>query len=102
MLNKLNLDSTRSYEVAIATKIAAKMLASFVIGSGADLCFGSEQGNVETWDDLVIAVDRNTEKHVQVKRQATPFSSYEVERGAMQKGNSPGSPQQLSALDKSK
>ncbi len=54
MLKKLKLDQTKIYEQTIATYGIASMLIYFVRGRKHYLSIGAEQGDIDTWDDLVI------------------------------------------------
>jgi hypothetical protein len=73
MLRKLSLDQTKIYEQTIATYEIAKMLVSFIKGRKHYLSVGAEQGDVDTWDDLVIEDKVDHHIHYQIKRQLTDF-----------------------------
>jgi len=93
MLKKLRLDQTKKYEKAIAAYEIAKMLVAFVEGKKHILCIGSEQGDIEGWDDFIIEEGDKSFIHIQVKRQQTDFTP----RGeSIRKGN-----QSLTPLDNS-
>ncbi len=74
MLRKLALDQTKIYEKAIVIEEISNMLLSFVRGDRHHIAIGSEQGDIEKWDDIVIETNDSKFIHVQVKRQTTPFS----------------------------
>lgn len=80
MLSKLRLDQTKIYEQTIATYEIAKMLVSFINGQCHYISLGAEQGDVATWDDLVIQDKVNHYIHIQIKRQNTDFSNFNCNR----------------------
>jgi len=101
MLAKLRLDQTNEYELAIAVNKLAHMLIAFAYGRTHFFSIGSEQGDVEKWDDFVIMHLTNDYEYIQVKRQNLPFSTSRPFRDDKTRGNDKGNPQNLSELDKS-
>jgi len=101
MLRKLSLDQTKIYEQTIATYEIAKMLVSFIKGQSHYLSIGAEQGDVDTWDDLVIEDKVNHKIHIQIKRQNTNFSDDNCIRDTISQGNRKGRLRDLSPIDKS-
>ncbi len=101
MLKKLSLDQTKTYEQTIATYEIAKMLVSFVRGRNHYLAVGAEQGDIDTWDDLVIEDEPNHNIHIQIKRQNTYFSNDNCKRDSYTKGDRKGKPRDLSTIDRS-
>lgn len=99
MLRKLNLDSTKDYEVAVAAQYCSKMLVAFLCGHEHILSIGAEQGEIAKWDDLVIKEAGNL-KHIQIKRQTTDFSNDPSIRDNYSQGKRTGQPRDLSAFDK--
>jgi hypothetical protein len=71
MLAKLRLDQTKKYEQAVATYEIAVMLVDFALGRKHNMRIGSEQGDISRWDDIVIEKDKNSQVHIQVKRQTS-------------------------------
>ena len=71
MLAKLRLDQTKKYEQAIITYEISIMLIDFALGKSHYMRIGSEQGDISTWDDIVIEKDKNSQIHIQVKRQTS-------------------------------
>lgn len=101
MLKKLRLDQTKIYEQTIATYEISKMLVDYVQGRKHYLSIGAEQGDVETWDDLIIEKEKGILIHVQVKRQNTNFSNDNCLRDNITKGKRNGQPKDLSTIDTS-
>jgi len=101
MLKKLSLDQTKIYEQTIATYEIAKMLVSFIKGQSHCLSIGAEQGDVDTWDDLVIEDKANHNIHIQIKRQNTNFSDDNCIRDTYTQGKRKGQFRDLSPIDKS-
>lgn len=101
MIKKLSLDQTKIYEQTIATYEIAKMLVSFIKGRKHYLSVGAEQGDVDTWDDLVIEDKENHHIHYQIKRQNTKFSSDKCIRDCYGQGKRKGELRDLSPIDKS-
>lgn len=101
MLAKLRLDQTSKYESAIAVNKIAHMLIAFANGRSHFFSIGSEQGDVEKWDDFVIMHLINNYEYIQVKRQNTPFSTDNPLRGNKTVGRNKGEPKELSELDES-
>ena len=101
MLKKLHLDQTKTYEVCIATYKISEMLIAFIQGRKHFLRIGSEQGDIPTWDDLIIEHDDGQLEHIQIKRQHTDFSTSPPIRGYVNEGKSNQRLQDLSPLDKS-
>jgi hypothetical protein len=102
MLAKLRLDQTKKYEQAIATYEIAVMLVDFALGRSHYMRIGSEQGNISTWDDIVIEKDKNSQIHIQVKRQTSgDFGSTndECTRNVYLQGNRKDQKRDLSPLD---
>ena len=104
MQKKLSLDQTKKYEQYIATHEIAYMLVDFIKGKKHYHGIGCEQGNVDTWDDLVIEKDSNYYIHVQVKRQiASDFGDTNDTciRNTITRLPRLGQPRDLSPFDKS-
>lgn len=101
MLAKLRLDQTKKYELAIAVNKIAHMLVAFAYGRSHFFNIGSEQGDVETWDDFVIMHSLNNYEYIQVKRQNTSFSNDSPSRDSYSQGKRAGVLRDLSPLDKS-
>ena len=101
MLRKLSLDQTKIYEQTIATYEIAKMLVSFIKGRKHYLSIGAEQGDVDTWDDLVIEDNANSYIHYQVKRQNTDFSTHNCTRDTINHRDGTTELRELSTIDKS-
>jgi len=101
MLKKLSLDQTKIYEQTIAAYEISKMLVDFVKGIKHYLSIGAEQGDVDTWDDLIIEKEKDLLVHIQVKRQTTDFSSDNCIRDNISKGDRIGKPKDLSPIDES-
>lgn len=99
MLKKLALDQTKEYEKYLVMEEISNMLVSFVKGHPYHLAIGTEQGDVEKWDDLVIQDNNGGYIHIQAKRQTTPFSTDSIIRDTYIKGENKGKPRKLSALD---
>lgn len=87
MLAKLKLDQKEKYARLIAVKEISQMLVAFIQGRDHSLSIGSEQGGIKKWDDFVVEEANGTYKHIQVKRQQTPFSNYSCIRDRDKKGN---------------
>lgn len=101
MLRKLTLDQTKIYEQTIATYEISKMLVSFIKGRKHYLSVGAEQGDIDTWDDLVIENNENSYIHYQVKRQNTDFSTHNCTRDTIKRKNGNIDRRELSTIDKS-
>ncbi|ABR50062.1 hypothetical protein Amet_3977 [Alkaliphilus metalliredigens QYMF] len=101
MLKKLRLDQTKIYELTIATYEISTMLVDFVRGRKHYLSIGAEQGDVDTWDDLIIEKEKDLLVHIQVKRQKTNFSNDNCIRDKITKQERKGQPKDLSSIDKS-
>lgn len=101
MLRKLQLNQTQTYELCIACQRSAEMLVAFIQGREHDLRIGSEQGDIATWDDLIIEQSDGTYEHVQIKRQQTDFTTDPCVRDTYIKGNNIGKPRDLSPIDES-
>jgi hypothetical protein len=102
MLQKLRLDQAKKYEQTIATYEISKMLVDFVMGRKHYLSIGAEQGDVDTWDDLIIEQEKDLLVHIQVKRQTTDFSADNCIRDTYtNRSNREGQPKDLSEIDKS-
>lgn len=71
MLAKLRLDQTKKYEQAIVTYEITVMLIDFALGRSHYMRIGSEQGDISTWDDIVIEKEENSQIHIQIKRQTS-------------------------------
>lgn len=71
MLAKLRLDQTKKYEQALVTYYIAEMLVDFVAGREHYKKIGAEQGDITTWDDIVIEKTDSLQVHIQVKRQTS-------------------------------
>lgn len=101
MLKKLSLDQTKIYEQTIATYEIAKMLVDFVKGRKHYLSIGAEQGDVDTWDDLVIEKEKDHHIHIQIKRQTTDFSTDNCIRDRYIMNKRKGQLRDLSPIDES-
>lgn len=101
MLAKLRLDQTNEYELAIVVNKLAHMLVGFAYGRTHLFSIGSEQGDVEKWDDFVIMHLTNDYEYIQAKRQNLPFCTSRPLRGNKTRGDDIGNPQELSELDES-
>lgn len=101
MLRKLSLDQSKIYEQTIATYEIAKMIVDFVMGRKHYLSIGAEQGDVDTWDDLIIETEKEHRVHIQVKRQNTDFSTDNCVRDKYTKDERKGQFRDLSTIDKS-
>jgi len=101
MLNKLRLDQTKDYEVAIAVNKVSTMLVAFINGQSHCLSIGSEQGGVQKWDDFVIEHQNDKYEHLQVKRQNTDFSNDNADRDRYIQGPRAGIYRDLSPFDDS-
>ena len=100
MIKKLALDKTKVYEKKIALYEISKMLVDFVKGQKHYFAVGSEQGEINTWDDFVIETESHKNIYIQAKRQTTPFSRNKVIRAYKQNGPKKGLElQDLSPLD---
>jgi hypothetical protein len=75
MRARLNLERTRTYELAVAASKVSSMLVPYVRGQSHVLGIGSEQGGIPHWDDFVIELAINKMEYIQVKMQNTPFGS---------------------------
>jgi hypothetical protein len=104
MRARLNLERTRTYELAVAANKVTSMLVPYVRGKSHILGIGSEQGGIPHWDDFVIEHAKNKIEYIQVKRQYTAFGS-ELDlpsRGNKRVANgAPPVKRDLSPLDKS-
>lgn len=98
MLKKLNLDSTKDYEVAVAAFYCSQMLVAFLLGHEHTFSIGAEQGDITKWDDLILEEPTKL-KHIQIKRQTTDFSGDNAVRDNLTKGARKGQPRDLSAFD---
>ena len=98
MLPKLSLNKSDKYQIVVATSYVAVMLESFIQGKKHFIDLGCEQGDIPTWDDLVIKKSEGVFEHVQVKRQTTPFCNSKVIR-ARKRGSKTGEFQKRSKLD---
>lgn len=103
MLNKLRLDQTKKYEKHLALKEISKMLVFFVKGIPHHLAIGSEQGNIDKWDDFVIEKNDGGNIYIQAKRQTKDFSNDAIERDTYGKKSKSkvGQLKKLSTLDES-
>ncbi len=99
MLKKLNLDSTKEYEVAVAALYCSQMLVAFLHGHEHILSIGAEQGDIPKWDDFILE-EANGLKHVQIKRQTTDFSNEPSYRNKITKNKRKGQLKDLSPFDK--
>jgi len=77
------------------------MLVAFIQGRKHYLRIGSEQGDIPTWDDLIVEHDDGKLEHIQIKRQHTDFSTFPPIRGFVNEGKPTQRPQDLSPVDKS-
>lgn len=77
------------------------MLVSFIKGRSHYLSVGAEQGDVDTWDDLVIEVKVGHYVHYQIKRQNTNFSTHNSIRDTITRRDGTVVPRDLSTIDKS-
>lgn len=100
MLKKLALDKTKDYEKHIVLEEISQMICGFLDGNRHNLEIGSEQGNIEKWDDIVIKKYDKSYIYVQVKRQSTDFSKDSVLRGNYIQGTRKDLPRDLSPFDK--
>ncbi len=100
MLKKLNLDQTKTYEICIATFNISEMLIAYIQGRKHFLRIGSEQGDIETWDDLIIEHENGLYEHIQVKRQHTDFSNDPCIRNYVHAGKPQQRLRDLSPIDK--
>lgn len=103
MLAKLRLDQTKKYEQALATYEIALMLVDFVLGRKHYLRIGSEQGDISTWDDIIIEKDQSSKIHIQVKRQTSGDFGTDLDeciRNEYLQGSREGQKRDLSPLDK--
>ena len=75
------------------------MLVDFINGQQQYTELGCEQGDIEKWDDLVLATSASVFVHYQAKRQNTPFSIGKCIRGIQERGKNIGEMQDLSAFD---
>ncbi len=100
MLKKLSLDQTKTYEQTVATYEIAKMLVFFIRGRSHYLAVGAEQGNIDTWDDLVIEDNPNHHIHIQIKKQYMNFSDDNCIRDSYTRGKRMSSLRDLSTIDK--
>jgi len=98
MLKKLNLDSTRDYEISVAAFKIAEMIVAYVEGHKHIKSIGAEQGDISKWDDLVID-EENCLIHIQIKRQTTDFSDDPCTRDQYTKGKRKGIDRDLSPFD---
>lgn len=102
MLAKLRLDQTKKYEQALVTYEISVMLIDFALGRSHYMRIGSEQGDISTWDDIVIEKDKNSQIHIQVKRQTSgDFGSTndECSRNDYLQNKRKGQKRDLSPLD---
>lgn len=102
MLAKLRLDQTKKYEQAIVTYEIAVMLIDFALGRSHYIRIGSEQGDISTWDDVVIEKEKDSQIHLQIKRQTSgDFGSENDEciRNKYLKGKRKDLERDLSPLD---
>ncbi len=79
MLQKLRLTKSDKYQLIIATSYIADMLIDFILGRECLRELGCEQGDIPTWDDLVIINNQGLYEHIQVKRHTTNFSTRPIE-----------------------
>lgn len=101
MLKKIRLDQTRTYELVIATYEISQMLGGFLDGREHHRSLGSEQGDIQKWDDFIIEHCDGTYEYIQVKRQTTDFSEGACQRDNYVQGKRIGQPRDLSPLDES-
>lgn len=99
MLKKLRLKQTDTYERAVATREIVQMILPLIRGEVHAKSLGSEQGDIEHWDDFIVEHDDGTIEHQQVKQQTTDFSDKDVIRGVKSRGPNKGDPDDLSVLD---
>ena len=101
MLSKLRLKQTDQYEQSVATYETAQMIVQYIL-DGRDHAknIGSEQGGIIHWDDFVVEQADGIFRHLQVKRQTTPFCSLSVNRTVKKGANPSGELQDLSEFDK--
>lgn len=95
MLKKLRLDQSNRYQQKIAVEYISDMLVDFVLGRSHYLEIGSEQGDTDNWDDLIIKLCNGDYTYFQIKRQTTDFSTDSVTRNKDRNGNL----KKLSTLD---
>jgi len=84
------------YQQKVAVEYISDMLVDFVKGRSHYLEIGSEQGDTDNWDDLVIKSSNGEYIYSQIKRQTTDFSKECVTR----KSDRNGLLKVLSTLDK--
>jgi outer membrane lipopolysaccharide assembly protein LptE/RlpB len=102
MLAKLRLDQTKKYEQALAAYEITVMMVDFVLGREHYIGVGSEQGDISTWDDIVIEKKQDSHIHIQVKRQTSgDFGTDKDEciRNDYSSGDRNGQKRDLSPLD---
>src|ERR1035437_5598923 len=68
MIKKLKLDLSNDYQRKVASLEVAKMLEQFVKGESHPLQIGAEQGDIPSWDDIIIEIEEGKFRHLQVKR----------------------------------
>lgn len=75
MQPKISLLRSDNYAVIWGTNQIALLLSNFLSGRDHILEIGSEQGDIEIWDDIILKHKNNIIEHVQIKRQTSDFDS---------------------------
>jgi hypothetical protein len=99
MLRKLRLNLTQIYEKHLIAEEISKMLEDFVNGRPHHLSIGSEQGDIDGWDDIVIEKSNEGNVYIQAKRNRTDFSDDPISRGVITTKKNKGQPMELSPFD---
>lgn len=63
MLAKLRLNQSDMYQRKVVVEYITNMLVDFVQGRSHYLEIGSEQGDIDAWDDLIIKISEHENIH---------------------------------------
>jgi hypothetical protein len=99
MLRKQRLNLTQIYEKHLLAEEISKMLEDFVNGRPHYLSIGSEQGDIDGWDDIIIEKSNGGYIYIQAKRNHTDFSNDPIKRGVKTLGKNKDQPMELSPFD---
>ncbi len=79
-LQKLRLDQTKKYELALATRSIVEMVIALLGRREHFVAVGTERGDLGEWDDIVIQKKDGVQQHIQVKRQNVDFCTKDSQR----------------------
>lgn len=83
MIRRFRLELKGLHEKLVIALRLAEMLDSFIDGRTAAVEMGSEQGDIEEWDDFIVRHSDDVFEHVQIKKQSGDFCTKASTRPAV-------------------